>query len=159
DVNGGPDSREGYFPHAALAIEFARNATPLEPTILVNSGHGVQAWWLFEDGPWVFGSDEERERMAQIARGWHELHKRAARALGYRIDACHDLARLMRLAGTLNGKGGPSTPVEREGYDGPRHEMQAIAELAPSPSPAMGKARGAGAAVDLTEPLPRRKFQ
>ena len=28
----------------------AVNQLPFDPTILVNSGHGLQAWWLFEEG-------------------------------------------------------------------------------------------------------------
>ena len=41
------------------------------PTILVDSGHGLQAWWLFEK-PWVFRSNEERTAAQQMSQAWHQ---------------------------------------------------------------------------------------
>ena len=99
DVNGGPKAKRGYAPDLAAAAELARSLT--EPTLLVNSGFGLHAWWLFEE-PWVFGSEQEREQAARILQGFQAALRRVAEQRGFRLDATHDLARLMRPPGTLN---------------------------------------------------------
>jgi putative DNA primase/helicase len=103
DVNGGPDEKKHAAPTVEAAIGLAHAVR--EPTVLVNSGYGIQAWWLFDE-PWIFGSDDERQRAKEIAQGWHELHAAAAREAGIKLDSVFDLARLMRLPGTVNGKDG-----------------------------------------------------
>lgn len=102
DVNGGPDNKENAAPDQEAAIKLA--SAVLEPTLLVNSGHGIHAWWLFEV-PWVFADEEDRQRAERVTKGWHLLHHSAAQDEGFKIDSTYDLARLMRPPGTCNGKG------------------------------------------------------
>lgn len=139
DVIGGPEGKT----NAAPTLEAARALVDelLEPTLTLTSGYGLQAWWLFEDGPWVFGSDNERERASQIALGWvHALDARA-RAAGWAIDHTQDLARLMRIPGTVNAKGGQEAAVTGwpdpvADQDGPRYgldDLATIALAAPTP--------------------------
>jgi hypothetical protein len=132
DLNGGPENKE----HAAPDLEAARRLadSELEPTLLVNSGYGLQAWWLFEE-PWLFDNDEERSQAMRVTHGWHVRHNVTARRHGYKIDSTFDLARLMRLPGTANGKGGLNVPVIELDYDGPRHRMEAVVELALAVAP------------------------
>lgn len=78
---------------------------PLEPTALVHSGHGLQAWWLFRE-PWTFDSDAERLAAAELSERWQAtIHSIAARH-GWAVDATADLARVLRLPGTVNRKEG-----------------------------------------------------
>jgi hypothetical protein len=132
DVNGGPEGKKNAAPDldAAKALAFAE----LEPTILVNSGYGLQAWWLFEE-PWVFGDEEERRQAQRMTNGWHTRHLNTARRHGYRIDATFDLARLMRLPGTINAKGSMKVPVIELDYDGPRHRPETVMELSLAVAP------------------------
>jgi putative DNA primase/helicase len=102
DINGGPEDKKNAAPDMETAIALAGSV--LEPTILVNSGYGLQAWWLFEGGPWVFDGEADRARAAQVAQGWVARHQAIAREQGFKIDSVGDLARLMRLPGTCNGK-------------------------------------------------------
>jgi len=152
DVNGTPDGgggvKTGVAPDREAALELA--FAVLEPTLLVNSGYGVQAWWLFEE-PWVFGSDEERERAAQIVRGFHAVLRERAT---FGLDATHDLARLMRLAGTSNGKGEEPVPVEREEHDGPRYDLEALARVAQDAAPSRSSAK-----VAVSVDFPALKFE
>jgi len=81
----------------------------------------------------VFGSKEEREQAARVAAGWIELLRSEARQRGFGIDAVQDLARLMRIPGTLNTKGGSVAPCT--GYpdqvhhqDGPLYDLEVLAE-------------------------------
>jgi len=124
DVNGGPDDKQGAAPDREAALEVARSIA--EPTILVDSGYGLQAWWLFEGGPWRFATYGEQRTAARAAAQWQKLLREQA---GFGIDYTHDLARILRLPGTLNGKGGERVPVsvlER----GPRHERDELLEIA-----------------------------
>jgi hypothetical protein len=82
---------------------------PLAPSVLVDSGHGLHAYWLFKE-PWVFETEGERIEAAKRARGWVETVRNAARSFGWDVDSVGDLARVLRLPGTMNRKG--DTPVE-----------------------------------------------
>ena len=80
------------------------------PTILVRSGHGFQAWWLFDE-PWVFASDDERAQAQMLVRWWQT---KLADALDAAMDSTHDLARVLRLPGTTNRKREPFVTVTAE---------------------------------------------
>ena len=77
---------------------------PFKPTVIVNSGHGYQAHWLFEGGPWVF-RDREDQKLAEAAEEWwtrrvqEECHKH-----GWYCDSTFDLSRVMRIPGFRNYK-------------------------------------------------------
>jgi P4 family phage/plasmid primase-like protien len=81
------------------------------PTILLDSGHGLQAWWLFKE-PWTFGSPEERATGATMMRRLQHWFQEQARERGWKIDATADLPRVLRVPGTVNRKPGlPPVPV------------------------------------------------
>lgn len=132
DVNGGPENKTGAAPTLEVAAELAFSV--LEPTLLVHSGYGLQGWWLFEEGPWFFETREEREQGARMAAGWIALHRQRAQALGFGIDATQDLARLLRVPGTLNCKGGQEAPCEHlyapTEWEGTRHSRETLMSLA-----------------------------
>jgi hypothetical protein len=109
DVNGGPDRKTGAAPDLAQAAALA--AELLEPTVLVSSGYGLQAWWCL-DRPWAFRDQRERMAAARMAAQWQHLLRLKARMWGFTIDPTHDLARLLRLPGTVNAKGGGEVPVD-----------------------------------------------
>jgi hypothetical protein len=132
DVNGGPDDKTGACETLEQAETFAREV--IEPTQIVHSGYGLQAWYLFED-PWTFGSEQEQSRAASLMRGFWMGAQERAKAQGFKLDATHDLARLMRVPGTLNGKGGRGAPVTGWGdtcdaQDGPRYSIERLHEFA-----------------------------
>jgi hypothetical protein len=82
---------------------------PLPPSLVVDSGHGLHAYWLLKE-PWLFDSAEERTRVARLARGWHGLVCLAAARRGWRLQNLGDLARVLRLPGTINHKQ-PAAPM------------------------------------------------
>lgn len=79
---------------------------PLQPTLVVDSGHGLQAWWLFKE-PWVFRDDDERRRAQNLVRRFQRTLQQEAKAQGWRIDNTGDLARVLRPDGTWNRKSDP----------------------------------------------------
>lgn len=83
-----------------------------EPTAVVRTGHGLQAWWRIGDGDCA--TDEKRQHIATVVRGWQQTQmQKAVERWGWHIDATHDLARIMRLPGTWNFKAEP-VPVTLE---------------------------------------------
>jgi len=93
------DVSDGQDPQALLArIEAIQPA----PSVIVASGGGFHAYWLLAEPFHI--SDDSRGLWAEVQRWW-------VRAIGADFAAC-DLARLLRVPGTLNGKYDPPRPVQ-----------------------------------------------
>lgn len=158
DVVGGPDDPPGKLlaPDVDAALEIANGI--LTPTVLVHSGYGVQAWWLLEE-PWRLDDDDTRGQAGRMVQGWQRLLRNAALDKGFGLDSTHDLARLMRLPGTLNDKGpdGVTASVRVLEDDGPRYPMEEIAAYAMAAAPA----REPSSKVNLgpNRSIPLRKFE
>jgi hypothetical protein len=82
----------------ALLDEF-----PLQPTLIIDSGHGLQPWWLLTD-PWAFDGEEERRRAQDLVRRFQATLQAKARDRGWSIDTTSDISRVMRPAGSWNHK-------------------------------------------------------
>ncbi len=89
-------------PSPESALETLEEAL-LEPTLLVDSGHGLQAWWLFEK-PWLFRSAEEHELGRRAAQWWHQHIRGLYTARGWITDSVFNLDRIMRLPGSWNNR-------------------------------------------------------
>lgn len=75
----------------------------IPPTILIHSGHGLQAWWLFKE-PWIFESSEERQEAYTLSMKWTSTLRHRAKEKGWDVDSVFDLARVLRVPGTWNRK-------------------------------------------------------
>lgn len=113
----GPGHKETRIPpDQETAIEFL-NGLPWEPTILVHSGGGIHAYWLFKE-PWVFDDKEERIKAQEVSERFQAYVKRAAKEKhGWHLDSTHDLARVLRVPGTLNHKSNPPVQVKIIAHD------------------------------------------
>jgi hypothetical protein len=118
DVDGGPDNKTGGAPDLDQAVWLAHQVAA--PTLIVHSGYGAHAWWLFDE-PWHFKNMGDQAAAADAAARWQALHRSAAIERGFSIDHTHDLARLLRIPGTFNGKGAAKVPVTVVRHDGHRH--------------------------------------
>jgi hypothetical protein len=101
DLAGTPDGRGGVrrgAPSEAAALELAHTIHP--PTLIVATGGGWQPWWIFDE-PWIFGDATDRLEARALLIAWQAAHR--AR-VGWPIDSTHDLARVLRLPGTVNAK-------------------------------------------------------
>lgn len=79
------------------------NAAGLQPSLLVMSGHGLQAWWLFRE-PWVLETMEERAEAKALLGDWQRTIRTLAQREGWTVDSTQDLVRVLRLPGTKNRK-------------------------------------------------------
>ncbi|MFZ5926324.1 MAG: hypothetical protein ACOYX1_02640 [Acidobacteriota bacterium] len=76
---------------------------PFTPTLVVATGNGAHAWWLFKE-PYLFDTDEERRAAARLIARWQALLRLNAAARGWAFDRLSDLARVLRIPGTFNCK-------------------------------------------------------
>jgi len=105
------------------------DALPLAPSIVVHSGHGLQAWWLWKE-PWGFESEPERQEAVTLASRWQATVNDAARRVGgWDLDPVGDLARAMRVPGALNNKS-ESVPARLLALDEiTRYHPHSVAEV------------------------------
>jgi len=89
-------------PSIPAAHELVMSWAPT-PSVIVETGHGLQYWWLFEE-PWLITSDADRARLEALGKGWKEALIRLFAKQGWQIDSVHDLARVLRIPGTINKK-------------------------------------------------------
>ncbi len=115
----------GRFANHTQALSFANHFK--RPTITVDSGSGgVHAWYLFPQ-PWRFRTRDEQACAGIIAQQWVGLHQREALRRGVHLDSVGDLARILRVPGTVNSKcDGVVTVLEGQG---PRHTYSDLALL------------------------------
>jgi hypothetical protein len=76
---------------------------PLEPSILVHSGHGFQAYWLFPEVI-KLESGEQRIYLSDLSERWQYYGKAVAATKGWDVDSTFDLARVFRVPETFNLK-------------------------------------------------------
>lgn len=129
DVNGGPEGKTNAAPDLDAARELAEAV--LKPTLVVNSGYGLQGWWLFEGGPWNFANVAEREQAQRLVQAFQAALKAKARTIAdsFTLDSTHDLARLMRIPGTQNHKGSTPVAVTIVANEGSCYTIEAIGHI------------------------------
>lgn len=112
---GAKKSKKKYPPreHAEQVLK----QMPLAPSLVMDSGGGLQCYWLFRE---LFSivDDADRTRAAAMVKGWENLTLEKLRRVGegYEMDAIGDLARVLRVGGSWNFRHGRPVRVV-EGYD------------------------------------------
>lgn len=82
----------------------------VKPTMAINSGHGYQFWWCF-DQYWHFDSPKDRAEAAELTHDFLRVMRDCAATYGWTVDMTFDLSRVMRIPGTKNHKGDPIRDV------------------------------------------------
>jgi len=127
--------KKSNLPATIEEAQWVLEQSGLEPTIIVHSGHGLQAWWLFKEF-WPFDGEDDRLRAAGLAQRWNTTL--AVRAAAHTdkdgneqplvVDRTHDLARIMRMPGTWNRKKEPHMPVQVLQVSGKRYDAEDFEE-------------------------------
>jgi hypothetical protein len=108
-------------PDTSAAISLLTQC-PLEPTYLIHSGGGLQAYWQFDK------LLTDHSRAIALAERWTDYFKQLAAPFGWDVDATQDLSRVMRVPGTFNVKGPEPRPVELLEGQGPRYKPADLEE-------------------------------
>jgi putative DNA primase/helicase len=147
----GPCHKNAALPPDVPSALAVAEAMPLPPSLYVFSGHGIYPWWLLTK-PWLFADDAERDQCARLVRSWQEALNRLGRERGWRMDNTADLARVLRVPGTVNRKAEP-VPVTADLPAGVRRYERAelLEALAALPERKAGRA---GARPRAPQPAP-----
>ena len=112
DVRGTVHAKERLPGSLDEALALVREAVPLAATLLVDSGHGLHAWWVLDEPADFRDSRDDRARYAALERRLVATLDAVARRHGWSVDRVADLARVMRVPGTRNYKArGPGAGV------------------------------------------------
>lgn len=79
-----------------------------DPSIWIHSGGGLYAWWLL-DQPHTIGAD--LDRIKRLAARWQDPLAAASERLGWSYGRLGDLARILRIPGTVNRKSAMPAPA------------------------------------------------
>lgn len=106
DIAGDAHKSGNCPPDLSAAIDIL-SKFPLKPTLIIMSGHGIHCYWLFHQ-VWYFGTEQERKMAAKLSKEFQLTLIDNAKTMGYHLDNTSDLARVLRLPGTLNHKTEPA---------------------------------------------------
>jgi len=84
------------------------------PTIIIATGNGLQVWWLFKK-LWIFENDDERRDAAALSFRLQTFLRYNSSQRGWKFERLADLARVLRIPGTINAKD-PNKPKAVEVY-------------------------------------------
>lgn len=129
DIAGPVHHQDNLPPDIATAHDII-NRAPWTPTAVVDSGHGLQAWWVLDE-------PAPATDIANIMGRWRATWDRLAD--GWHIDNVFDVPRIMRLPGTLNHKADPRPVTILEADWDNTHTLDTIAaalddESVPAPT-------------------------
>ncbi len=109
DIGRGKNSKH-YPPTEADALDLI-DALGLPASGVLRSGGGLHPWWPLDE-PWILADEGEREHAKKVCRGLVMTLQAIAGRNGWSLDSVGDLARIMRVPGTLNHKFSPPRTVE-----------------------------------------------
>lgn len=93
-------SKGGSAERLGDAVQFL-NGCPLAPSIITNSGNGVQAYWLF-DKMWSVRDVTPRAAAREFFHRWDATTQRYAQQRGWQVNSVWDLAGPIRIPGTFS---------------------------------------------------------
>jgi len=102
DVKGAAHAETALPETREIALQFM-GSLPVKPSIIVWSGNGMHVYWLLNE-PFIINSKQEMEQIKGIVSSWGRHINERAKILGWRIDSVYDIARILRIPGTLNHK-------------------------------------------------------
>lgn len=102
DVKGDAHAQKALPETIDDAVSFLNNLK-IKPSIIVSSGNGIHSYWLL-DKPFKIETEEDRNYVAHIFKGFGKYVNCEAKNLGWRLDNVYDLARILRVPGTINHK-------------------------------------------------------
>lgn len=98
--------------------EAAKDLLPgeFEPSIIVFSGHGIHAYYLFKE-ILETRTEEEKAYATNLLKRLQGAVRQKAQEHGWHVDSTIDLCRVLRVPGTMNRKGGQEILCKVAEYD------------------------------------------
>jgi Primase C terminal 1 (PriCT-1) len=125
DVKGDNHKSEQLPQTFGAALKFIESIK-LKPTMIVSTGGGLHAYWLFND-PMAIGDPQQWQKAKKLSQDFQKILISLAADRGWKIDLTADLSRLLRLPGTYNHKQGHRVPVSITKYhETSRYKLEEI---------------------------------
>lgn len=110
DISGPNHKKDGYPPTREIAFDIMHRIFPFEPTVIIETGGGVHCYWKFRES-FEIASEDDRSHIQKLSNRFHRLFATGFRAEDYKLDDVSELARILRLPGSLNYKSAPPVQV------------------------------------------------
>ncbi|MEU5946287.1 hypothetical protein ABZ793_12085 [Micromonospora sp. NPDC047465] len=117
-----------------------------EPTLWVHSGGGLYPWWLLNEH--IDITADNLANIKELSARWQTVIARSAAKLGYHYGPVGDLARILRIPGTVNRKEGLARPCRITDARPDRHSrgdiragLAAALKQHPDPQPTLAAPR------------------
>ena len=103
------DVKPGAFVYLDESYDFVNALSVMigtRPSQVIHSGHGLQPLWPIEDG--VLDSEDNWARAYALSRRFGRLANRLAGDFSAHLDSVSDLARIVRVPGTMKANAPPA---------------------------------------------------
>mgnify|MGYP004563438329 FL=1 len=121
DIKGNAHAQTSLPSNVDEAIDFL-HGLKVKPSIIVNSGNGIHGYWLL-DKPFIIETEDDRKHILSIFKCFGRYVNSEAKKRNWKIDSVYDLARILRVPGTINHKLGTGAKCEVIENDGKRHDI------------------------------------
>lgn len=121
DIKGNAHAQTSLPSNVDEAIDFL-HGLKVKPSIIVNSGNGIHGYWLL-DKPFIIETEDDRKHILSIFKCFGRYVNSEAKKRNWKIDSVYDLARILRVPGTINHKLGTGAKCEVIESDGKRHNI------------------------------------
>ena len=121
DIKGNAHAQTSLPSSTDEAIDFL-HGLKVKPSIIVNSGNGIHGYWLL-DKPFIIETEDDRKHILSIFKCFGRYVNSEAKERGWKIDSVYDLARILRVPGTINHKLSTGAKCEVIESDGKRHNI------------------------------------
>lgn len=112
----GPNHKATSYPSSLDESLNFLSSLPWKASLVVSSGGGIHVYYLFST-PLIINEAGDREKIADLSRRVNRFVIKVGQKYGWKIDNTSDLARLLRVPGTLNHKSVPAKEVSVIEYD------------------------------------------
>jgi len=168
DIAGPGHAEQGLPPNEDAARQIITTSGLPEPTLWIHSGGGLYPIWLLAT-PAAPNNDDDLAALKQLSADWQKVIEHAAARLGWHYGrGVGDLARVLRVPGTVNRKAGLARPCQIITGIGPHYTLEQLLEACaaaqpPAPTPATTTLLGsamtpAGPARDRQDDDPGEDF-
>lgn len=126
------------------------NSLPLKPSIIVKSGNGLHAYWLLNK-PFKIQSSRDKEAISSIFKGWSKLLSSKGNERGWKLDNVSDLARVLRVPGSINHKLKNGSKCEVLASNGTRYQLNQFKSYIGNSETNHERAQGGSKAYKLSD--------
>lgn len=142
DVRDPAAHKKTTLPESFEAAYLFLDELPLRPSAVVRSGHGLHVYWVLREPILIADAAGMRDAAALLA-GWEDFVYAQAARYGWKFDeGICELARVLRVPGTLNHKGGAAVPVTLEPQNGNSYDISEFQEWISTVQAAGGRCAG-----------------